>query len=40
MLVTAAPRHFFVPPYIGSRGWVGVELNLGLSLGTYLAIGP
>ena len=31
MLVTAAPRHFFVPPYIGSRGWVGVELNLGLS---------
>lgn len=31
MLVESAPRHFFVPPYIGPRGWVGLELNLGLS---------
>ncbi len=31
MLVNSAPRHFFVPPYIGSKGWVGVELNQGLS---------
>ena len=31
MLVESAPKHFFVPPYIGTRGWVGVELNLGLS---------
>jgi hypothetical protein len=31
MLVESAPKHFFVPPYIGPRGWVGLELNLGLS---------
>jgi hypothetical protein len=31
MLVSSAPVHFFVPPYIGTRGWVGVELNKGLS---------
>ena len=31
MLVNAAPKHFFVPPYIGGKGWVGVELNQGLS---------
>ena len=31
MLVESAPKHFFIPPYIGPRGWVGLELNLGLS---------
>lgn len=31
MLVESAPRHFFVPPYSGPKGWVGVELNKGLS---------
>src|SRR5262249_44786550 len=25
------PKHFFVPPYVGPRGWVGVDLNKGLS---------
>jgi predicted DNA-binding protein (MmcQ/YjbR family) len=25
------PRHFFVPPYVGPRGWLGVHLNKGLS---------
>lgn len=24
-------RHFFVPPYVGPRGWLGVSLNTGLS---------
>jgi len=24
MLVESAPKHFFVPPYIGPRGWVGL----------------
>ena len=31
MLVKSAPKHFFVPPYSGSKGWVGVQLNTGLS---------
>jgi len=25
------PRHFFVPPYVGPRGWLGIHLNKGLS---------
>jgi predicted DNA-binding protein (MmcQ/YjbR family) len=29
--VSANPRHFFVPPYVGPRGWLGVHLNKGLS---------
>ncbi len=24
------PKHFFVPPYVGSHGWLGVRLDLGL----------
>jgi len=24
-------KHFFVPPYVGPRGWLGVHLNKGLS---------
>jgi predicted DNA-binding protein (MmcQ/YjbR family) len=26
-----APKHFFVPPYVGPRGWLGVQLDKGLS---------
>jgi hypothetical protein len=29
--VTADPKRFFVPPYLGPRGWLGVELDRGLS---------
>src|SRR4051794_23103208 len=29
-LVAAAPEHYFVPPYVGHRGWVGVCLDRGL----------
>jgi predicted DNA-binding protein (MmcQ/YjbR family) len=25
------PRYFFVPPYVGPRGWLGVHLDKGLS---------
>lgn len=25
------PKHFFVPPYVGPRGWLGVHLNKGIS---------
>lgn len=27
-LVRADPRRFFVPPYVGHHGWVGVRLDL------------
>jgi hypothetical protein len=29
-LVDASPEHFFVPPYVGSQGWLGVRLDTGL----------
>jgi predicted DNA-binding protein (MmcQ/YjbR family) len=28
--VRGEPKHFFIPPYVGPRGWLGVELNKGL----------
>ena len=29
-LVDASPEHFFVPPYVGTQGWLGVRLDSGL----------
>ena len=29
-LVEADPERFFVPPYVGNRGWLGVRLDRGL----------
>ena len=29
-LVTGEPEHYFVPPYVGHRGWLGVRLDRGL----------
>jgi hypothetical protein len=29
-LVEGAPEHYFVPPYVGHRGWVGVRLDRDL----------
>jgi hypothetical protein len=29
-LVTGEPEHYFRPPYVGHRGWIGVHLNRGL----------
>ena len=29
-LVEADPERFFVPPYVGHRGWLGVRLDRGL----------
>ena len=29
-LVATHPKHFFVPPYVGPSGWVGVRLDTGL----------
>jgi hypothetical protein len=30
MLADADPDRFFVPPYVGHRGWLGVRLDRGL----------
>jgi hypothetical protein len=30
LLVDADPDKFFVPPYVGHRGWLGVRLDRGL----------
>jgi hypothetical protein len=27
-LVEAEPEHYFVPPYVGKRGWIGVYLDV------------
>jgi hypothetical protein len=27
MLVSSEPKKFFKPPYVGVRGWVGIELD-------------
>jgi hypothetical protein len=30
MLVKAEPEHYFVPPYVGYLGWIGVRLDRNL----------
>lgn len=30
-LVSTSPEHFYVPPYVGKGGWVGIRLESGLS---------
>jgi hypothetical protein len=30
LLVEADPERFFVPPYVGRRGWLGVRLDRGV----------
>jgi len=46
--VESEPEHYFVPPYVGPRGWLGVHLNRGLdwklvakrAREAYLAVAP
>src|SRR5919109_2396581 len=48
MLVAADPERFFVPPYVGHRGWLGVRLDRGIDWNevagavedAYLAVAP
>jgi len=30
MLVSADPGRFFVPPYVGGNGWIGIHLNVAV----------
>ena len=27
-LIEAEPEHYFIPPYVGHRGWIGVYLDV------------
>ena len=29
-LFASSPKHYFVPPYVGHRGWIGVRLDKGI----------
>jgi hypothetical protein len=48
MLVEADPERFFVPPYVGHRGWLGVRLDraidwdelAGITEDAYAEIAP
>ncbi|MEA2239440.1 MAG: hypothetical protein QOC81_4164 [Thermoanaerobaculia bacterium] len=37
-LVAADPKHFYVPPYVGVGGWVGMRLDTKLRKGAIAAI--
>ncbi len=37
-LVAADEERFFVPPYVGHRGWLGVRLDRGLEFDTIAGI--
>jgi predicted DNA-binding protein (MmcQ/YjbR family) len=36
--VRAEPAHFFVPPYVGPRGWLGVVLDRGIAWKRVVAL--
>jgi predicted DNA-binding protein (MmcQ/YjbR family) len=36
--VRTQPAHFFVPPYVGPRGWLGVILDRGIAWDTVAAL--
>jgi hypothetical protein len=38
MLVEAEPDRFFVPPYVGVRGWIGVRLDVPVDWDEIAAI--
>jgi hypothetical protein len=38
VLSEADPERFFVPPYVGHRGWLGVRLDRGLDWGELAGI--
>jgi Protein of unknown function (DUF419)./Domain of unknown function (DUF1905). len=37
-LVAAEPKHFYVPPYVGVGGWLGMRLDTRLAKGAIAAI--
>ena len=37
-LVAADPDYFFVPPYVGVGGWIGIRLDRGLDWGAIASL--
>ena len=37
-LVAADPEYFFVPPYVGVGGWIGIRLDRGLDWGAIASL--
>ncbi len=37
-MVDAEPERFFVPPYVGHRGWLGVRLDVDVDWDEVAAI--
>jgi len=37
-LVAADPKHFFVPPYVGPGGWIGIILDKKMAKGAIAAL--
>jgi hypothetical protein len=37
-LVEAEPEHYFVPPYVGPSGWLGVRLDRGVGWNQVAAL--
>ena len=37
-LVGADPKVFFVPPYVGPSGWLGIRLDRGLDWGVVASL--
>ena len=40
MLVKSQPQKFFRPPYVGVRGWIGIELGAITSVGGAISVEP
>jgi hypothetical protein len=38
LMITAAPDLFFAPPYVGSRGWVGIWLDTDVDWSRVAAV--
>ena len=38
LLVTEEPERFFVPPYVGHRGWIGVRLDVDVDWGEVAGV--
>jgi hypothetical protein len=38
ILVGADPERFFVPPYVGPAGWIGIHLDKGLDWGVIAGL--
>jgi hypothetical protein len=38
ILTNTDPENFYVPPYVGGAGWIGVRLDRGIAWGTVMSV--